>query len=473
MSTHSLTDKTADSGSADGGSIPLGYAKLMGISVASFFRERKFFMGFVNNFIKKLKTEKQFAKMFYIAAAAFVLAVVIIIVCVSCSKDDEAAAEDGAQQESVADGEVAEETTEETAEPLIDYTVPDVPVEENAYPEVNDLVAKYFNAMSNGDKATIESLRDTTAQEELIKIEKESAYIDGFENIKVYTKPGPMEGSYVTFVSYEIKFSGIDTVAPGLTTFYLCPKEDGSLYICDGNRTQQDTDYVKAIVAQADVADIFSRVQTKYAEAMDADAALSEFMAGLSEKLDAEVSQAMAQVESESTEVTEEQPQEQPQEQSQAVEELVKATDTVNVRASDSENADRIGRVAMGETVTRYEKKENGWSRVDYNGTEGYIKSEYLEVVGGSDNQTQESEPEEEPAEQEEQEDAPTTDLTSKGTVTIKEAVNIRKSASTSADKLGMAYKGETYELIMEQADGWCKIKYKGEVGYVKTEFVE
>lgn len=433
-------------------------------------------MGFVNNFIKKLKTEKQFAKMFYIAAAAFVLAVVIIIVCVSCSKDDETAAKEGEQQEAVTDGEVAEETQEESAEPLIDYTVPDVPLEENAYAEVNDLVAKYFNAMTNGDKATIESLRDTIAQEELIKIEKESAYIDEFDGIKVYTKPGPMEGSYVAFVSYEIKFSGIDTLAPGLTTFYLCPREDGSLYICDGNMTQQDTDYVKAIVAQADVADIFSRVQTKYAEAMDADASLNEFMAGLSAKLDAEVSQAMAQAEGESGEATQEQteePQEQ-QSQSQAVEELVKATDTVNVRASDSENADRIGRVAMGETVTRYEKKENGWSRVDYNGTEGYIKSEYLEVVGGSDNQTTESEPEvQEEEQEEEQEDAPTTDLTSKGKVTIKEAVNVRKSASTSADKLGMAYKGETYELIMEQADGWCKIKYKGEVGYVKTEFVE
>ncbi len=430
-------------------------------------------MGFVNKVIKRLKSDSRFAKMFYIAAAVFVLAIVIIVACVSCATKDETS-EDGTQQEKVAEGETAETTdgeTEESAEPVIDYTVPDVALEENAYAEVNDLVAKYFNAMTNGDTATITALRDTVPQEELIKIEKESAYIDEFDGIKVYTKPGPMAGSYVAFVYYEIKFSGIDTLAPGLTTFYLCPKEDGSLYICDGSMTQQDTDYVKAIVAQADVADVFARVETKYAEAMDADASLKEFMEGLSAKLDAEVSQAMAQLQPQ-----EEQPQEeeQPQQpQSQAVEELVKATDTVNVRASDSENADRIGRVAMGETVTRYEKKENGWSRVDYNGTEGYIKSEYLEVVGGSDNQETESEPQQEEEQEEEQEDAPTTDLTSKGKVTIKEAVNVRKSASTSSDKLGMAYKGETYELIMEQADGWCKIKYKGEVGYVKTEFVE
>lgn len=431
-------------------------------------------MGFVNNLMKRLKTDMQFAKMFYIAAAVFVLAVVIIIACVSCGKDD-AVTEDGTQQEeSVAeDAAVDEAAVDETAAPVVDYTVPDVALEENAHAEVNDLVAQYFNAMTNGDTATITALRDTVAQDELIKIEKESAYIDEFDGIKVYTKPGPMAGSYVTFIYYEIKFTGIDTLAPGLTTFYLCPRQDGSLYICDGNMTQQDTDYVKAIVAQADVADLFALVETKYAEAMDADAALNEFMAGLSAKLDAEVSQAMAQLQPEEPQA-EEQPEEAQQPQSQTVEELVKATDTVNVRASDSENADRIGRVAMGETVTRYEKKENGWSRVQYDGQEGYIKSEYLELVETASNndEAQEDASQDEPA-QEEQEDAPTTDITSKGTVTIKEAVNVRKSASTSADKLGMAYQGETYELIMEQADGWCKIKFKGETGYVKTEFVE
>lgn len=442
-------------------------------------------MGFVNRVLKKLKTDKQYAKMFYIAAAAFVLAVIVIIACVfglTGDTEDEST-QDETQQETVTDGEetkeAKEQTTQEQAQPVVDYTVPDVLLEENAYANVNDLIAQYFNAMTNGDTTTISSLRDTVEQEELIKIEKESAYIDEFDGIKVYTKPGPMTGSFVAFVYYEIKFTAIETLAPGLTTLYLCPREDGSLYICDGNMTQQDTDYIKAIVAQTDVADLFAKVETKYAEAIDADANLNEFMGNLSAKLDAEVSQAMAQLNSDSEEETQEaaeqaQPEQEEAPQAQAVEELVKTTDTVNVRASDSENADRIGRIAVGETITRYEKKENGWSRVDYNGTEGYIKSEYLETVESANAAEPESEPQEEPEEQEEQqEDAPATNLTAKGKVTIKETVNVRKSASTTADKLGVAYQGETYDLIMEQADGWCKIKFNGETGYVKTEFVE
>ena len=226
--------------------------------------------------------------------AAFVLSVVVIIACVIgfAGGNDDEAAQDEAQQETVAGEEQAQTTeeavTEEPAQPVVDYTVPDVLLEENAYPQVNELIGQYFNAMTNGDTATITSLRDTVDQEELIKIEKESAYIDEFDGIKVYTKPGPMTGSYVTFVYYEIKFTGIETLAPGLTTLYLCPREDGSLYICDGNMTQQDTDYIKAIVAQTDVTDLFALVETKYAEAIDADAGLNEFMGNLSAKLDAE-----------------------------------------------------------------------------------------------------------------------------------------------------------------------------------------
>jgi len=432
-------------------------------------------MGFMNKVAKlfaqfgnKLKTEKQFAKMFYIAVAV-VAVLIVVLVAVSCGKGETAAEGDVQQSEITTDEAAVGETA-----PTVDYTVPDVALEENAYADVNDLINRYFNAMTNGDSATITALRDVVSQEELIKIEKESAYIDEFDGIKVYTKPGPMTGSYVAFVYYEIKFTNINTLAPGLTTLYVCPKEDGSLYICDGNMNDQDTEYIKSIVAQTDVADLFAMVETKYAEAIDADADLNAFMSNLATKLDEEVSKAMAQIQAEEGAQAQEQAdaqqeaQEQQETQSQAVEELVKATDTVNVRASDSENADRIGRVAMGETITRYEKKENGWSRVDYNGNEGYIKSEYLEPVESASNSQETAEPEEE-----EQEDAPATDITANGEVTIKETVNVRKSASTTADKLGVAYQGETYELIMEQADGWCKIKFNGQTGYVKTEFVE
>lgn len=428
----------------------------------------------LKQFGTNLRRDKKFATIFYAGIAALVV-IILIVVLVSCGKKDD---EDADTSEEVQ----TEETTQEETLNLPDYTVKDVPLEENAHADVNDLINRYFAAMTSGDTAAIQSMQNDSQQKELLKIEKESAYIDEFDGIKVYTKPGPLNGSYVTFVYYEIKFSGIDTLAPGLTTLYICPNESGMLYI-NSMLNDQDTEYIKTVVGQQDVVDVFSLVETKYAEAIDTDGNLKSFMEGLSAKLDAEVSEAMAAMEAANNEGNPEETAQEEQPTENVVAEKVKATDTVNVRTSDSENADKLGQIAMGDTITRYEAKENGWSRVDYNGQDGYIKSEYLEVVEAAQPQATEetaanpeetaTNPEEQQTQTETTETTTTGSLAGKSKVTMKETVNVRESASQESGKLGLAYQGESYDLVQEQADGWCKIKYNGKTGYVKTEFVE
>ena len=95
----------------------------------------------------------------------------------------------------------------------------------------------------------------------------------------------------------------------------------------------------------------------------------------------------------------------------------------------------------------------------------GFIKSDYLKVV-----ETQETVTATETDETEEQtQEAAAT----QGNVRVKETVNVRSAASETADKLGVAYQGDEFGLIMEQADGWTKIDYKGKTGYIKSEFLE
>ena len=146
---------------------------------------------------------------------------------------------------------------------------------------------------------------------------------------------------------------------------------------------------------------------------------------------------------------------------------IVRTTDVVNVRSSDSQTADKIGKAQLGEEYTLLEEKANGWSKIMFEGKEAFIKTEYLEVVseevvGGSDDE-------------EEDEDAAeaAANSPSEGTATVKDTVNIRKDASTSADKLGVCYKGEKLEVITKRADGWSEVKYNGKKGYVKSEFLE
>ena len=256
---------------------------------------------------KRLKEDKVYSRTFYSIIAVLIALIVVIIVSVSCSKKEDNGADNEISANSVSENQTAG---------TVDYTVPDV----------NALVNQYFAAMTTGDTAAITAMKDTAAQEDLIKIEKESAYIDEFDNIKVYTKPGPLTDSYVAFAYYEIKFKDISTLAPGLTTLYICPREDGSLYICDGDLDDNTTAYIKSVVAQDDVVDLFSMVETKYAEAIDADADLSSFMDNLSAKLDEEVSQAMAQAEGnteEATDATDAAQEEQPAEEEQPTENVM------------------------------------------------------------------------------------------------------------------------------------------------------
>ena len=136
----------------------------------------------------------------------------------------------------------------------------------------------------------------------------------------------------------------------------------------------------------------------------------------------------------------------------------VKATDVVNIRASASTDADSLGKAQIGDTYKRLEEMENGWSKVEYNGQEAYIKSDYLEVVDDGSSSGEGSEGD--------------SGTVTGGKITIKENVNVRESASETANKLGVAYRGDTFELI-EKKDGWCKITYNGKEAYVKADFVE
>lgn len=416
----------------------------------------------VNDFADRLRDDKKFAAI----VGGSILAVIVIIVLIFAftgKKKDEPGEE----------GAVSGNAVSENG--MVDATVSSAD-EEGAAAEpsnpmdiVNNLVETYLTSLAAGDTETIKAIKNHSEEEELLKIQKRSAYIENFENANVYTKPGPVDNSYVAFVYYEIKFKDLNTLAPGLITLYMSTGEDGNLYIYDGQLDEQldesVIDYIKELAVTDEIVALFDKVKVKYNEALDQDAELKAFMDGLSDRLEAEVKAELAQRQEQAEGTTEENGEQQSAESSSQKTETVVATDTVNVRSSDSENADKLGKLEMGTKVTRYETKENGWSRVDYNGQEAYVKSEYLKVDDGSAAASEPSQTEE-------------TTSTDSGSasgekVTVKETVRVRKSASTDGEVLGTVYIGETFELIMKQADGWTKIKYKGQTAYIKSEYLE
>ncbi|MBR6769809.1 MAG: SH3 domain-containing protein [Lachnospiraceae bacterium] len=145
-------------------------------------------------------------------------------------------------------------------------------------------------------------------------------------------------------------------------------------------------------------------------------------------------------------------------EQQEAVLQKVRATTVVNIRSSDNEAADKKGQAQTGQEFILLEQQGNGWSKVKLTDGEGYIKSEYLQAVSDTDAESTPSE---------------ASSNSEAKTVTVIENVNVRKSASENAERLGLVYMGEKLELIMKQADGWTKVKYKGQTAYVKSEYVK
>ena len=143
----------------------------------------------------------------------------------------------------------------------------------------------------------------------------------------------------------------------------------------------------------------------------------------------------------------------------------VKAITVVNVRSSDSEKADKVGKASEGQQFTLLEEKVNGWSKIDFEGQEAYIKTEFLEKVGQTVTESA-------PANNVTNEEAAVASPSS-GTATVKETIKLRKSASTDSEQLGVCYTGERLEVIEKQSDGWSKVKYNGKTGYVKSESLE
>ena len=400
----------------------------------------------LNGLIEKIKTDEK-VRYGVIGGALALLLIIIIIVCVSCSgREDE--------QENP-DSEVsAPENVPGTEQPGTS--------EESVDDAIRQLVDTYYNALETGDSATIATVKANVTEEEKIRQEIKAQDIEYIDSEVVFIRPGMTYGTYVVFVFTDTKFVGIETKAPGFSATYVSTREDGSLYL-DSSVDETIKDYVVQVAAEEEIANYYEQVLTNYTNALVADADLKVYMENLNQKLDdAIAARQQEQQEQESAE--------QPAQEAAAtpVNETVKTTSKVNVRASDSENADRLGQVDLGTTLTRYETRENGWSKNDYNGQEGFIKSEYLEVQGA--NETAEA-----GGQAQQEEPAQTNNNAVSGKVTASSSVRVRSTTndSSSDNILGTLYPGESCDLIMEQADGWCRVKYNGETGYVKTEFVE
>lgn len=415
----------------------------------------------------------------YITAGVLFLALVLILVKAGSPK----------QPQNGQDVAATEVTSEASNDAVQEFEV-------DAYEDVNTLINQYYTAYAAGDTDTLQTIATPLSENEKSYISVFSQYVDAYQNIKCYTKQGLDASSYLVSVYVEVKFKDVDTVAPGLDFFYVRTNDDGSVYI-DNLYSQYnlkikenalDTsiqNLISEYEGSEDVNSLQKEVQDKYDTAVASDDKLSEMIqttipnaitewAGTIVSQNTETESTEQQVPEETTEAeqteTPEENTDQPEENgpTQSEPDTVYAVDTVNVRAAADTESEKLGTLEQGTALTRT-GTDGEWSIVNYNGQTGYIKTEYLTTKnadseadngqtdnGGNDEQTSAG------------------DFIAEGTViTLKDSVNVRSGMSESDSKIGTAFTGEKVTVVMSYAEGWTKVTWNGQTGYIKTSLLQ
>lgn len=381
---------------------------------------------------------------------AVVVVAVAITVSVSLSLSNR---HKEAQQEAEIASAASETATETATE--------EVPLVANEEGAIYTLIATYYNAMATGDEETLRSVCDEISDKDMYRYVELSQYIDYYPTLEIYTKTGPEEGSVIAYVYYKISFVGHEEEVPGYQALYICTNDQGGLYIKRGENSEEVNEYIKTVSTQDDVVEFNNKITVEYNELMVDHPEVLQYISELDSQVSIAVGEKLANQVAGETQVAEagteegstdgQDTQTENGEQQEAEDQgpqYVTTTTTVNVRSSDSEQADKLGKVSGGTKLQVLEQRPNGWTKVDYEGKEGYIKTEFLQLAESA------------------------AGAESIGTVTATTNINVRASASETADILGVLSGGDSAELVGTEGD-WSKIKYNGQIGYVKSEYVQ
>ena len=142
-------------------------------------------------------------------------------------------------------------------------------------------------------------------------------------------------------------------------------------------------------------------------------------------------------------------------------EETVKTTkvvtgSSVNLRKGPGTSYTVIKALSRG-TEVGYISESNGWAKVNYNGTIGYMSAKYLgseSTQAPSDNNQS------------------STEETVKATkVVTGSSVNLRKGPGTSYTVIKALGRGTEVGYISE-SNGWAKVNYNGTIGYMSASYL-
>lgn len=150
------------------------------------------------------------------------------------------------------------------------------PLLENALPDINDLMKTYFDVKLTGDLETYNKIVDSEEEMTQEKLEQSQELIEAYDNITCYTKQGLLDNTYIVFVTFDIKFKNIETLAPALRRHFIMMDEEGNPYIYERELDGEVKTYTQELCNDADVSALYTDVDKRLAAAKKSDEELEK-----------------------------------------------------------------------------------------------------------------------------------------------------------------------------------------------------
>ena len=341
----------------------------------------------------------------YVSRTAMIFALASVLMLTGCNEKNDGKEPDQAQDGQEVSADNAQQPTAEKDEYEVD-----------AQPEVKELISTYYNSYAAGDIDKLVSITQFLSDMEKSYIQMMNEHVESYSDVTCYTKEGLEEGSYLVSVAFNMHFSGVEGGLPGLDFYYLRTSEDGKLYI--DNRYSAFNRLLQEQETEAEIDSLIAEFDEKYKQAEAADE-------NLKSKADA-VSDAIRQWrESYSPDAPKEEGQ--PEENAEAQPE----ENTENTDAKPEESAEENTEQPSEETAENTD------------------------------------------AETPEEDSTPEINYVPEGKVlTASSSYNVRKSMNESAELVGTTAEGDSIKVILSYAEGWTKVEWNGQTGYIRTDLL-
>ena len=340
--------------------------------------------------------------------------------------------------------------------------------------EITQLLQNYYTAYVSADLDTLANIAYPMTDNEKSYIGVVSQYYETVSDITVYSKAGLENGSYFVSVENNIKFYGVDTVAPTLDFFYIATDDNGQLYInnvySNFNRTYAEEELDSGIVSliskytsDSDFANLQASVQSKYDEAVNGDANLKEM---LETTLTGAIKQWYTTVRVDNSTQTTEQTTEQSSEQqaddqtaadqsSQAADQNAQNAQNTDQAAQNAQNTDQAAQNTADQNAQNTQNTDQAAQNTADQNAQNTQNTDQA-AQNTTDQAAQDTQP-------------------SEYAVQTTDVVNVRAIADPNGKLLGKLTEGVKLTAYGTYGE-WTKISYSGSengVGFIKTELLK